>query len=144
MPTISDRLKEQREALGLSQQVLADRCGIAARSQRNYESGERLPDAAYLAALVALGADVIYILTGQRDRPAPMVLAAEEQTLLDYFRDASKELRKAAIGVLLSGAAPKAKSSIHVGVHNGQRVEGDMTVQGSQYFGAQPPRTKPK
>ncbi len=107
MPTISDRLREQREALGLSQQVLADRCGIAARSQRNYESGERLPDAAYLAAIAAEGADVLYILTGSHDGPAPVVLTAEEQTMLTYFRDASKELRKAALGVLLSGTSSR-------------------------------------
>lgn len=46
---------------------------------------------------------MLYILTGQREGPAPVVLNAEEQILLDYFRDASKELRKAALGVLLSG-----------------------------------------
>lgn len=105
MPTISDRIREAREGLGLSQQVMADRCGIAARSQRNYESGERLPDAAYLAAAAAAGADIRYIVTGQRDGPAPVVLTAEEQLLLGYFRDASRELRKAALGVLLSGTA---------------------------------------
>lgn len=66
MPNISDRLREARETLGLSQQALAERCGIAARSQRNYESGERSPDAAYLAVIAGLGADVTYILTGER------------------------------------------------------------------------------
>jgi len=66
VPEICDRLREAREALGLSQQALAERCGITARSQRNYESGERLPDAGYLAAIAAAGADVLYILTGER------------------------------------------------------------------------------
>jgi transcriptional regulator with XRE-family HTH domain len=80
VPTIFERLRSQREALGLSQQALAEICGITARSQRNYESGERLPDAAYLAALSAAGADVLYILTGQRSQPiAP---------LLDNYRNA--------------------------------------------------------
>ena len=68
MPSISNRLREARDALGLSQQAMADQCGIAARSQRNYESGERLPDAAYLAAIASAGADVLYILTGKRDQ----------------------------------------------------------------------------
>ena len=77
MPEICDRLREVREALGLSQQALAERCGITARSQRNYESGERLPDAAYLAAIAAAGADVLYILTGQRAGGAPMAPVAE-------------------------------------------------------------------
>lgn len=65
MPDLSDRIREAREALGLSQQALAEKCGVTARSQRNYESGERNPDAAYLTALAAAGANVLYVLTGQ-------------------------------------------------------------------------------
>jgi len=38
------------------------------RSQRNYEKGERQPDAAYLAAFTSLGGDVLFVLTGQRDQ----------------------------------------------------------------------------
>lgn len=103
MPDLSDRIREAREALGLSQQAIAEKCGVTARSQRNYESGDRLPDAGYLAALAAAGADVRYILTGQRDGPAPVTLSAEEQTHVAYMREASPALRKAALGVLLSG-----------------------------------------
>jgi transcriptional regulator with XRE-family HTH domain len=124
VPTISDRLREQREALGLSQQVLADRCGISARSQRNYESGERLPDAAYLAAFAAAGADVLYILTGSREGPPPVVLTSEEQTMLSYFREASKEVRRAALGALL-GAAPSGR----VGGTHSQHSTGDGAIQ---------------
>ena len=117
MPLISDRLREQREALGLSQQALAEKCNISARSQRNYESGERLPDAGYLAALAAAGADVLYILTGQRAggvKPAP-TLTAEEETMLGYFRDASKEVRRAALGALLGASAPVGNAQTNVG-----------------------------
>lgn len=85
MPDISDRLREEREAMGLSQQAMAELSGISARSQRNYESGERLPDAAYLAAITKAGADVVYVLTGQRDGSAP-VLDAAERVLLDTYR----------------------------------------------------------
>lgn len=99
MPEICDRLREVREALGLSQQALAERCGITARSQRNYESGERLPDAAYLAAIAAAGADVLYILTGQRaggaaTAPAP-ALAPDEEILLDNYRNCPPDARAA-------------------------------------------------
>jgi transcriptional regulator with XRE-family HTH domain len=102
--TISERLKTERENLGLSQQALADACGISARSQRNYESGERSPDADYLAAIAKAGADVRYILTGSREGPAPEVLTSEERVMLDYFRQASPQVRKAALGALLSSA----------------------------------------
>jgi transcriptional regulator with XRE-family HTH domain len=118
VPEICDRLREAREVLGLSQQALAARCGITARSQRNYESGERLPDAGYLAAIAAAGADVLYILTGQHAggvKPAP-TLTAEEETMLGYFREASKEVRRAALGALLGASAGGATH--HGGTHS--------------------------
>lgn len=88
VPNFFDRLREERERLALSQQALAEKCGVTARSQRNYESGERNPDSAYLAAIAAAGADVLYILTGQRAGGAPSVpaLDAAEQVLLDSYR----------------------------------------------------------
>lgn len=67
------------------------------RSQRNYEKGDRQPDASYLAAVSAAGADVLYILTGQRSgavATAP-VLKPEEAALLDNYRHSSPEGKKA-------------------------------------------------
>jgi len=43
---------------------------VQKRAQINYEKDERQPDAAYLAAVAEAGADVLYVLTGQR---SPMV-----------------------------------------------------------------------
>ena len=115
MPEICDRLREVREALGLSQQALAERCGITARSQRNYESGERLPDAAYLAAIAAAGADVLYILTGQRtggaSAPAPARAVSEgDRILLDNFHAAPAQVQagvKTALGAFAPGGSPR-------------------------------------
>lgn len=112
--SISDRLREEREKLQLSQTAIAEIGGVQKRAQINYESGERLPDAGYLAAIAAAGADVRYILTGQRDGPAPVVLSAEEQTMVAYMREAPAQLRKAALGVLLSGSAPAAGNTVKV------------------------------
>lgn len=128
MPDLSDRIREAREALGLSQQAIAEMCGVTARSQRNYESGERMPDAAYLSAIAAAGADVRYILTGRRDGPAPVVLSAEEQTMVAYMREATPQLRKAALGVLLSGSAGggnysqqnSGANAVQIGAHSGK------------------------
>ena len=94
---IGNRLREERERLGLSQPALADICGVTMRSQRNYEKGDRQPDASYLAAVSAAGADVLYILTGQRSgavATAP-VLKPEEAALLDNYRHSSPEGKKA-------------------------------------------------
>lgn len=85
MHNISDRLIEGRKALGLSQQALADRVGIALRSQQNYEKGDRSPDANYLAALAAAGVDVLYLLTGVPEGKAQAV-SAPGQMLLDRAR----------------------------------------------------------
>ena len=124
---ISERLKSERENLGLSQQALADLLGISLRSQQNYEKGDRNPDSAYLAAIAAAGADVLYILTGQRAggvKPA-RALTAEEETLLGYFRDASKEVRRAALGALLGASAPVRGHASG----SGQNIVGDNAIQ---------------
>jgi len=116
VPEICDRLREARESLGLSQQALAERCGITARSQRNYESGERLPDAAYLAAIAAAGADVLYILTGQRmggaSAPPPARAVSDgDRVLLDNFHAAPAQVQagiKTTLGAFAdAGSAPK-------------------------------------
>lgn len=110
MSSFSDRLREARDALGLSQQQLADKSGVTGRSQRNYEAGERFPDAAYLMAIAAAGADVRYILTGSRDGPAPVALTEDEHAMLADYREASAPVRRAARAALQSGtlaSAPK-------------------------------------
>lgn len=115
MPEICDRLREVREALGLSQQALAERCGITARSQRNYESGERLPDAAYLAAIAAAGADVLYILTGQRAGgasapPPPRAVSEGDRILLDNFHAAPAQVQagvKTALGAFAAAGGTR-------------------------------------
>lgn len=70
VPLFGERLRAERERLGLGQQEMADECGVTMRSQRNYEKGERQPDAAYLTAFTALGGDVLFLLAGADDRKA--------------------------------------------------------------------------
>jgi transcriptional regulator with XRE-family HTH domain len=63
---IGSRLKDERELLKLNQEDFAALGGVGRKTQFNYESGERAPDGAYLAALAQHGVDVQYILTGLR------------------------------------------------------------------------------
>lgn len=63
---IGTRLREERERLCLGQMEVAERAGVGRKSQFNYESGERQPDASYLAAVAGLGIDITYVVTGQR------------------------------------------------------------------------------
>lgn len=53
--------------------------GVQRRTQVNYERGQRLPDAGYLAKIAEHGADVQYIVTGKR-------VLSEEQHLADLER----------------------------------------------------------
>jgi len=64
-----DRLREERNRLSLSQTELGRIGGVQARAQRYYESGERHPDSNYLSAIAAAGVDVLYILTGRKEKP---------------------------------------------------------------------------
>lgn len=131
MPLLGERLREERERLGFPQQDLAEECGVTMRSQRNYEKGERQPDAAYLVAFTALGGDVLYVLTGQRSNArAPAHLPSDEQLLLETYRGLTAPARKKLLAELLTGgkkaSKPKA-SSEDAGIKvsgSGHRVAG--------------------
>ncbi|MCW5300890.1 XRE family transcriptional regulator [Herbaspirillum lusitanum] len=69
MHTIGARLKEEREGAGLSQAEVMEVTGVTRKTLFNYESGERSPDAEFLAKVHAAGFDTQYVLTGVRLRP---------------------------------------------------------------------------
>lgn len=77
-------------------------------TQSNYETGKRIPDLEYLEKLAALGADVGYIVSGQRGQEP---LTPEETALLALYRAAPPALRKAAMTVLGSAAAAPAQGA---------------------------------
>ncbi len=66
MSEMGDRLRQERKRLGWSQTEMGALGGVAANAQGNYESGDRVPRADYLAALANAGVDVLYVLTGRR------------------------------------------------------------------------------
>jgi phage repressor protein C with HTH and peptisase S24 domain len=59
-----DRIRGERERLGLSLVDCALKTGVSKGSQRLYEKGNA-PTADYLVAIGDLGADIVYILTGR-------------------------------------------------------------------------------
>ena len=64
--TIKDRLKEERGRLGFNQPDFAALAGRTKKTMIDYEKGTTCPDANFLAAIAAVGADVQYIVTGKR------------------------------------------------------------------------------
>ena len=63
----TQRLKSERERVGLTQAAFAKRCGVGKTAQYTYESGKRFPDAAYLAEAESLGVDLSYLFSGMRE-----------------------------------------------------------------------------
>lgn len=95
MDTIGERLKIERQRLGLSQEEFAAAGGVQRRAQIRYEAGERNPDAEYLAALPAMGVDVLFVLTGTRSVVIANDLSPAEAALVDNFRHSAPEDREA-------------------------------------------------
>lgn len=62
---IGERLREQREHLGMNQTDFAKAAGVSRKTLFGYEMGERTPDAAALAAWARLGLDVSYVVSGK-------------------------------------------------------------------------------
>lgn len=61
---IGATLAEERKRLGLSQTQFAAIPGVTRKTLFGYETGERVPDAAALAAWAAIGVDIAYVITG--------------------------------------------------------------------------------
>lgn len=111
---ISVRLKEERERLGMTQEAFGQSGGVLKRAVIHYERGERVPDALFLTRVAAAGADVLYILTGQRSRPvAPQDLLPEgDRILLDNFHAAPGAVQagvKTTLGAFAPGAGKAGK-----------------------------------
>lgn len=94
--TLSARLKEERQRLGLTQSAFAKVAGVTKSAQIKWESGtSSAPTAPALAAIAEAGADVLYILTGRRspelpDNPAAQIeadLVEIRRKLLEPARD---------------------------------------------------------
>jgi len=113
------RLKEERERLGLTQPAFAELAGAKKRTLIDWEGGVSSPTAVQLAALATHGADVLYILTGQRNpnpsapRPTPPRYippppTAEEQALLSDFRTTDSQGKR-----IIRATASAAARAVH-------------------------------
>ena len=99
---IGNRLKEERERIGLSQEAFGELGGVKKLAQLKYEKGERAPDTIYLTSLAGVGVDIVYVLTGLRT-PKPDGVTPqneEEKRLLENYRamDEAARLNIQAVG----------------------------------------------
>lgn len=95
MPSVAARLREERERLGLTQVDLSAKCGVTLRTQRNYETAERSPDANYLAALGDAGGDVGYVVTGRRGGFVAPPIKPEHRALIDNYENSPNDVQAA-------------------------------------------------
>jgi len=75
--SMGERIRNEREKIGLQRKELAEKMGVSDTTQGNYEKNRKAPDAKYLEQMAELGADVQYIITGNP------TLRPEDATLLD-------------------------------------------------------------
>ncbi|KWC65044.1 helix-turn-helix domain-containing protein [Burkholderia ubonensis] len=125
MTVFSQRLKEERQRLGMNQTAFAALGGVSKDAQLNYENGSRRPDSTYLEAVAAHGVDVLYVLTGQRNVTA---LSVDETDLVRRYREAPEAVRAAALAALAAGATPSRYQQNFEGATIGQQVAGDVTT----------------
>jgi len=93
MNEIGERLRAERQRLGLNQEEFGTLGGVARNAQSHYEKGIRNPDSAYLSAVAKEGVDVQYVLTGKRAN-SPDSLAPREAALVEHYRKCSPERRQ--------------------------------------------------
>lgn len=105
------RLREELDRMGLSAAQAARNAGLPdSQGLRDVLAGRKRLAAELLAQLAhGAGIDAAFVVTGQRDYEPPPPLSAEEQVFLDYFRKASPETRRAALGALIGASAEDSK-----------------------------------
>ncbi len=113
MSTFGERLREERDRLGLNQTEFASLADSSKASQINYESGKRSPDSDYLAKIAVAGVDLLYLFTGLRsNHPALSAARAASGKLASIGVDLNSPMmvaaretsdRLAATGMLQSG-----------------------------------------
>ena len=121
------RLVEELRRVGPP--VIAKQTGIARATVYNWMEKGNVP-MDKLALLEVAGADVLYVLTGQRSPSMPAADPAE-QVLLDSYRRCSAQARQNLIqtAVLLSAGLPSKPKAAPRGSAGGQHNVGDNAIQ---------------
>ncbi|MGN0920246.1 MAG: helix-turn-helix domain-containing protein [Cellvibrio sp.] len=120
---IFERIREERERLGFTQDAFGAIGGVSRRAQSNYESGERSPDLNYLAAIERVGVDVLFVITGKR---AEATISGEEELLLKGFRQMDAETKRRTLAMVYSGTPPPPPNTKIIAIH-GQAANGNIT-----------------
>jgi len=94
--SLGQRLKEERERLGLTIVAFADVAGAKKNTVIDWQKDVSSPPAVKLSALAEVGVDVLYVLTGQRSQAAPppepsITLNRKERAFWDMFKELDEQ-----------------------------------------------------
>ncbi|VVD97663.1 XRE family transcriptional regulator [Pandoraea communis] len=124
---IGNRLKEERKRLGLNQEGFASLASVSRRAYAEWEAGNTFPTAQQLGAFASAGADIQYIVTGER-RGGGIGEAAVHQAVLDAVEllslDNKLDAQQLAKAVVKLCGKPATISD----PQQGARYEGSMQV----------------
>ncbi|WP_448632814.1 MULTISPECIES: helix-turn-helix domain-containing protein [Pseudomonas fluorescens group] len=87
---VGERLREERERLGLNQTEFGALGSVSRGTQKAYELGTNSPDLRYLASLEEAGVDTAYVLSGRRELLSEGGLTAIESRILENYRSLSE------------------------------------------------------
>lgn len=123
MVNVGGRIREERKKFNLNQGDFAKLADCSRNAQAMYERDESAPGAGYLVRLAELGADVLYILTGNRSATVGHV-SNDELELIQLYRSASLSVKAAVLAALTAGNATSDSASINVSGGRGNRIAG--------------------
>ena len=83
---LAKRWCEERVRLKLTQGQLGEALGVSRTSATMYEAGKQMPGAEVLMRLGEIGADILYILTGQRAKTSTLDVDRLEAALEEVRR----------------------------------------------------------
>ncbi len=95
MSSIGERLKKERERLGLTIPEFAEAAGAKKNTVIDWQKDVSSPPALKLAALAEIGVDVMYVLVGQRKTSEQPELSPRKAALVDNFEHLSEEDKRA-------------------------------------------------
>lgn len=130
MTSFEERLVFERKRLEFTQEAMAAIGGVQKQAQSKYENGKNHPNTLYLMAIEKVGADLTFLLTGER----PITVsnfAADEQLLIDSYRTLPIAERKHMLSTLLKGGNSNSPKMINKG--KGTQIKADnskFTVNG--------------
>ncbi|SFT49356.1 helix-turn-helix domain-containing protein [Pseudomonas marincola] len=105
---LGERLREERDRLGLNQTDFGVQAGVSRGTQKAYELGNSSPDIRYLMVLQSMSVDVHYLLTGTRGPSDVAAMNAGEAALVHNYR-ALSDAERDTIGRMVSALAAQPK-----------------------------------